>query len=252
MQSPIIVVFSIVLLLAMPIYIMYRYRACIFNNVLIGLCKTITALCFSTFFIYFIFKWDNLIVNYVAIVLFSLVTSVVALRRARLNVVRYFIPVSISILFSALLIGSFSLLVVFGRNCLLHKYVVPVDCLLIINMSYVVSKALYTYYSGLKYHNQLYNYLLGNGATYAEALNFFSRRAIERSVSVSIRNITSSVGIVFVMFLTMFFCGIQPFMILAYVLVLFAALFSSSVLSVFISLWISKKYAFDRYSRFRP
>ena len=50
--------------------------------------------------------------------------------------------------------------------------------------------ALNTYYSGLKREQQLYRYLLGNGATKAEAQAPFIRQAIIKSFSPLIANIS--------------------------------------------------------------
>lgn len=75
-------------------------------------------------------------------------------------------------------------------NVFSARYFIPIFGILMGNMLSSNVIALNTYYSGLKREQQLYRYLLGNGATKAEAQAPFIRQAIIKSFSPLIANIS--------------------------------------------------------------
>ena len=74
-------------------------------------------------------------------------------------------------------------------NIFSAQYFIPIFGILMGNMLSSNVIALNTYYSGLKREQQLYRYLLGNGATRQEAQAPFIRQAIIKSFSPLIANI---------------------------------------------------------------
>ena len=74
-------------------------------------------------------------------------------------------------------------------NVFSAQYFIPIFGILMGNMLSSNVIALNTYYSGLKREQQLYCYLLGNGATRQEAQAPFIREAIIKSFSPLIANI---------------------------------------------------------------
>ena len=113
--------------------------------------------------------------------------------------------------------------------------------------------SLSAYYDGLRHHNQLYFYLLGNGATHAEALDAFVRRALEKAVVPGLSQMaTMVVGTSPVIMWTVVMCGSGALEAAAFQLLVMAAVFCASVLSVLLSVTLTRRYMFDEYSRLKP
>jgi putative ABC transport system permease protein len=132
------------------------------------------------------------------------------------------------------------------------RYFIPVVSLLIGNMMEVNYKALSVYYMGLKYHNQLYYYLLGNGATHSEAVAYFVRRALEK---VSIQNIANMsvivVGLSPLVMWSMLLSGASVLAAVEYQILIMIATFCVSMISVVITLWVARHYSFDEYGQIK-
>lgn len=243
-----LIILTVILLIVIPIYIMYHFRVMLLPKSITGVAINIAMLCLMALVCFYLFKWDSAALYYFAIIVFAVIMSAVTIRRSRLNVVRYIIPTSIGIIASSLIIGSLAMYAILGGESLLHKYVVPFNALLIINMASVTGKTLYTYCSGLRYHHQLYNFLLGNGATHNEAVDYFFRRAVARATAVATRNLSGFISLSVVVFVTMMLCGIEPFTALTKGIVILITIYSSAFLAAIIALWFTRRYSFDRYS----
>ena len=94
------------------------------------------------------------------------------------------IPISVGFLCSVVLVGMYFIGIVLQLdNVFSAQYFIPIFGILMGNMLSSNVIALNTYYSGLKREQQLYCYLLGNGATRQEAQAPFIREAIIKSFS---------------------------------------------------------------------
>ncbi len=241
------------LLLVVPLFIMYRYRLKILPKALMGITKMIVYLCVTGFFLKYVFEWNNTFINLLWMILLVVLASFTTIIKAKLKLSRFFVPVCSGILVSAVVVGIFFLLFVTGlKNPFDARYFIPVVSLLIGNMMEVNYKALSVYYMGLKYHNQLYYYLLGNGATHSEAVSYFVRRALEK---VSIQNIANMavivVGLSPLVMWSMLLSGASVLVAVEYQILIMIATFCVSMISVVITLWVARHYSFDEYGQIK-
>lgn len=185
-----------------------------------------------------------------AFVVYSIITVVV---QAKLSVRMYLLPVCAGMLVALLVTGSLLLLLNnsvdkgFGSHFLL-----PVIALLAGSIVEPMSRSLSVYYMGLRHHNHLYYYLIGNGATRTEALNYLMRRAIEKSLVPGMRQMSSLVvGCSPVVMWTMIMCGVEVLDAAFFQLLIVLAVFAASVLSVFVAVWTARRYVVDGYARIK-
>ena len=112
--------------------------------------------------------------------------------------------------------------------------------------------ALNTYYSGLKREQQLYRYLLGNGATRTEAQAPFIRQAIIKAFSPLIANI-SVMGLVAFpgTMIGQILGGSSPNVAIKYQMMIMVITFTASMLSLMITISLASRKSFDAYGKLR-
>ncbi len=138
----------------------------------------------------YLFLWNNPWINFLWVIIMIFVAGQTALVRTGLKREILPIPISVGFLCSVVLVGMYFIGIVLQLdNVFSAQYFIPIFGILMGNMLSSNVIALNTYYSGLKREQQLYCYLLGNGATRREAQAPFIREAIIKSFSPLIANI---------------------------------------------------------------
>lgn len=182
-----------------------------------------------------------------AVAMYYVVSVVV---RARLSLVQFIVPVGAGLLGAVTVAASvllFANVAVGSDFCL--RYALPVVAMLSGGIADPMAKALATYYMGLRHHNHLYYYLIGNGASVGEALRYLQKRALEKSMQPGIRTMaTTAVGVSPVVMWTMLMGGRTPLEAAAWQVLLTAAVFAAAVVAVWIALEVARKYVVDGYA----
>ena len=126
------------------------------------------------------------------------------------------------------------------------QYFIPIFGILMGNMLSSNVVALNAYYSGLKREQQLYRYLLGNGATRAEAQAPFIKQAIIKSFSPLIANI-AVMGLVALpgTMIGQILGGSSPNVAIKYQMMIMVITFTASMLSLMITISLASRKSFD-------
>jgi len=243
-----------ILMLGIPLYILNWLRVDKLQQAITAVCKMIGYTIVAGLCLYFVFRWNSVLVNILFVVLIAAIASILTLRYARMRGYLMLVPVFGGMLVAMFIIGLWLLFVVFGiKQPFEARWLIPVCGLLLGFMVETNAKALDTYYTGLKNHAQIYYFLLGNGATHREAVAYFMKRAMERCISPMLKRMAYLlVGIVPVVLWTMLLDGISVWTAVGCQVFILIAAFSASVLSLFITFWIARKYAFDHYEQLLP
>lgn len=109
--------------------------------------------------------------------------------------------------------------------------------------------ALNTYYSGLKREQQLYRYLLGNGATRQEAQAPFIKQAIIKSFSPLIANIAVMGLVALPGTMIGQILGGAVRMWLSNTVMIMVITFTASMLSLMITISLASRRSFDAYGK---
>ncbi|SFG16864.1 ABC transporter permease [Prevotella sp. KH2C16] len=241
-------------LIVLPLYILYAFQVKILRKVLVGAGKMAAYLLLTGLCLYFVMEWNSLFLNLLCFLLMTLAASGMTVRRARLLGGKYVVPVAVGVIVSVLVIGLYFLFFVMGlQNPFDARYFVPVLGIMTGGMIETNAKALSTYYAGLEHHNQLYYYLVGNGATHDEAVKHFFRRALERAALPWIHQMGYMVvGVSPVILWVMLFMGSSVLEALAYQMLIMILMFAASLSSLLITLYAARKYSFDEYDNLKP
>ena len=127
-------------------------------------------------------------------------------------------------------------------NPLPRNVFLPVTGLLAGSITGANTKAMIAYNDSLVHHGQLYNYLLGNGCTQRQALDYFARRSL-RAAIVEVSKRMSRLAIIEapVAFFVALMGNMSILTAAALQALLLVATASASVVAVFITLTIKRK-----------
>lgn len=200
------------------------------------------------------FLWNNPWINFLWVIVMILVASQTALARTQLKRRILLIPISVGFLCSVVCVGMYFIGIVLRlENVFSAQYFIPIFGILMGNMLSSNVIALNTYYSGLKREQQLYRYLLGNGATRTEAQAPFIRQAIIKAFSPLIANI-SVMGLVAFpgTMIGQILGGSSPNVAIKYQMMIMVITFTASMLSLMITISLASRKSFDAYGKLRP
>lgn len=237
------------LLLIIPTYFLYRYRTGLVKDTLIAALRMTVQLFLIGFYLEYLFLWDKLWINLLWILLMIIIASSTALKRTHLPVRTLFMTVSVAFLVSLLIIDFYFLgLVVRPEKIFTARYFIPISGMILGNMLSANVIALNSFYGSLNRELQLYLYLLGNGASPSEALTPFMREALIKSFNPTIASMAVMGLIALPGTMTgQILGGSSPSVAIKYQIMLMITIFASSLISVLLTLWISRKKTFDKY-----
>lgn len=241
------------LLLLIPIYYIWRYETGLLKSICIGAVRMVLQMLFIGVYLRYLFEWDNPVVNCLWVVIMVFIATETALSRTGVRRRILMIPLIVGFVFSSLLVGLYFLGIVLRLdNVFSTQYFIPILGILLGNMLSVNVIAIGTFYSTLQREQNLYYYLLGNGATRGEALQPFYRQSIVKSFSPAIANM-AVMGLVALpgTMIGQILGGSSPNVAIKYQIMIVVITMSASMLSLIISIWLSSFRAFDGFGRMK-
>ena len=233
------------LLLAIPFFYLWKFKTGLLKPAMIGTLRMIIQLFFIGIYLKYLFLWNNPWINFLWVIIMIFVAGQTALVRTQLKRSILLIPISIGFLCSVVVVGLYFIGVVLQLdNIFSAQYFIPIFGILMGNMLSSNVIALNTYYSGLKREQQLYRYLLGNGATRQEA------QAIIKSFSPLIANI-AVMGLVALpgTMIGQILGGSSPNVAIKYQMMIMVITFTASMLSLMITISLASRRSFDAYGK---
>lgn len=185
-----------------------------------------------------------------ASLLFIIMSAIVVTRRAKLAMGVHFMPVLVGTAVSVALFALYEVFIVMGSAAAdVSTRLLPLVALLCGGIMEINARALTFYNMGLQHHAHLYHYLLANGATPSDALFYFRKRAMERTVLHGVSRMSLSViaSTPWVLW-TLLLC--QQSWVTAVVLqiALMVAAIAAALVSMAVSLYLAGRYMPDGYT----
>lgn len=241
------------LFIAVPLCVAYFYRLAMCRRLLLAFVKLLLRMTVVGGLVYLLLQTGSIVLDVfcaLAIIAYFAFSVVV---KARLSVSLFLLPVSAGMLSAVLLCGSLLLFanISIGGDFFV-RYVLPVVALLLGGIVVPMARALSTYYAGLRHHNNLYYFLIGNGASHDGALLYLQKRAIESSFLPGMKTMSAmAVGVSPVITWTLVMCGKSAFEAAGWQVLVVLAVFCSSVVAVVVALAIARHYVIDGYANIR-
>lgn len=185
-----------------------------------------------------------------ASLLLIIMSAIVVTRRAKLAMGVHLMPVLVGTAVSVVLFTLYEVFIVMGSAAAdVSTRLLPLVALLCGGIMEVNARALTFYNMGLQHHAHLYHYLLANGATPSDALFYFRKRAMERTVLHGVSRMSLSViaSTPWVLW-TLLLC--QQSWVTAVVLqiALMVAAIAAALVSMAVSLYMAGRYMPDGYT----
>lgn len=240
-------------LIAFPIFIIFQYRLTLLNRYVKSIVRIVVSVAVIALCTFASVKLNSLAFNIFLALLFCVCSTAMSVVKARLKFERSFLPLLAGTVAGAIVVGLYFIFLIMGaRGVQVSTLLIPIYGLLTGGMIEANARALETYYSGLRNHNQLYYYLLGNGCTHAKATEYFFRRGLQVSIVVVCKRmsavvLTAAPSIFFVAVMG----GMDVLTAAALQVFLLFAVLSASLIAVFVTLLIGRRYNFDEYNKLK-
>ena len=231
------------LLLAIPFFYLWKFKTGLLKPAVIGTLRMIIQLFFIGIYLKYLFLWNNPWINFLWVIVMIFVAGQTALVRTGLKRRILLIPITVGFLCSVILVGLYFIGIVLQLdNIFSAQYFIPIFGILMGNMLSSNVIALNTYYSGLKREQQLYRYLLGNGATRQEAQAPFIKQAI---INIAVMGLVALPGTMIGQILG----GSSPNVAIKYQMMIMVITFTASMLSLMITISLASRRSFDAYGK---
>ena len=251
MQITVIGLLLGVALLLVPIYFFQAYGLRLLGRTLSACAMMVAKFAVVGAVLYFLFLWNNIVAN----ILFAIVvlTAAAVVVKARLSLRHSFVPLLAGVAVAVVTVGAWMLFaVMMGNGAFTSPRLIPVVGLLCGAILEILGKALTYYYMGLRNHNDMYYFMLGNGATRQQALFYFRKRAMERTITHFLRLISSSMfGCVPFIMWGMLLSGTEVVTAVATQIVALAAMFTTALVALAVVLAVASRYSMDEYGRLK-
>lgn len=232
------------LLVVIPIVFLYRYRTGLVWDTLIAVGRMMVQLFLIAIYLTYLFEWNSTWVNLLWVAVMVLISSYTALKRSRIRMGVLLAAVFASFGLSVLVIMPYFLGVVVGLDDIFEaRYFVPITGMLLGNMLTANVVAMSAYQSSLKRDATFYRYLLGNGATRSEALMPFVREGLMKAANPTIASM-AVMGLISLpgTMTGQIIGGSDPSVAIKYQIMIMVVIFSSSLVSVMLSLWFIRVF----------
>lgn len=185
-----------------------------------------------------------------ASLLFIIMSAIVVTRRAKLAMGVHLMPVLVGTVVSVALFTLYEVFIVMGSVAAdVSTRLLPLVALLCGGIMEVNARALTFYNMGLQHHAHLYHYLLANGATPSDALFYFRKRAMERTVLHGVSRMSLSViaSTPWVLW-TLLLCKQSWVTAVVLQIALMVAAIAAALVSMAVSLYMAGRYMPDGYT----
>ena len=239
------------LLLIIPAGALYLFDRSLLRTLSVAVCRMMVQLLVLCLIVWALVKYDHIWLSLLWLVILAVVSGVLALRRMKLPLAKYLLPVCAGLLVSTLLVGAYLLLACLpAENSFGARWFVPVMALLMGQNMTTLIRGLSTYQSALKADEQQYEFLRGNGTDHLHAVMPFVRRALQQVFASTAANL-SVMGLYAMPLLLcgIFIAGVAPINAFVVTLQLIFGCLASSVIALAVTLWLADRQLFDKYGK---
>ncbi len=240
------------LVLILPLIILWYYKTLLIKPMLIAFLRMFVQLFLVGIYLKYIFLWDHWWINTLWVLVMIIAAGFTITKRTELNLRLFLLPIIIGVTANAILNGLFIGLIILGfDNLLKAQYMIPIYGMLIGNSIGSMVVGLRTLYKGLAKDEERYRYAIMCGATQAEAIMPFVSESLKTAINPIIAN-TATIGLIWLpgMMTGQILAGSEPMTAIKYQIMIIVTIFVASVISLFFSILVSQKMAFDDFSRF--
>ena len=235
-------------ILIIPALILWKYQTGLLKKMGVAVVRMTLQLIFVGYYLEYLFQYDNPWLNIAWIIIMVIVADFATIDRSELRRNRKLI---IS-LFAATFLGIIVIDLFFLKfviqlpNILAAQYAIPITGMVLGNCLRSNVIGINEFYYSIYEHKERYRFYLANGAKQKEALFPFFRTALKKSANPTLASM-ATIGLVSLpgMMTGQILSGSSPLIAIKYQIMIMLAIFSGTILSVYLGISFSSKFAFD-------
>lgn len=237
------------LILVIPIYILWKFRTGLIKKTLIAVVRMILQLVFVGYYLEYLFKFNNPLVNLGWILIMVLVADFATLDRSELKrKTGLIISIFVATLVGLLLIDFFFLRFVIQLPSIMEaQYIIPITGMILGNCLRGNVIGINDFYYNLDQYQERYRFFMASGATKNEALFPFFSLALKKAINPTLASM-ATIGLVSLpgMMTGQMLSGSSPLIAIKYQIMIMLAIFSGTLLCVYLGILLSQKFVFDK------
>jgi len=240
-------------ILIIPAFILWKYKTGLIQKMGIAVVRMTLQLLFVGYYLEYLFKYDNLWINLGWILIMVIVADFATINRSELKRKKYLVVSLFTATFLGIVIIDLFFLqfVIQLPDILAAQYAIPITGMVLGNCLRSNVIGINEFYYSIDKHQERYRFFLANGANQQEALFPFFRMALKKSANPTLASM-ATIGLVSLpgMMTGQILSGSSPFIAIKYQIMIMLAIFSGTVLSVYLGITFSNKFVFDRRNNF--
>lgn len=236
------------LILALPAFILWKYRTRLNKKLLTASVRMVLQLLFVGYYLEYLFEYDNPWINAAWICIMVIVADLATVDRSDLRQKSsVLIPVFAATFLGIIIIDLFFLEAVIQLPKLLAaQYTIPITGMVLGNCLRSNVIGINAFYYSLDEHKERYQFYLSTGATRSEALHSFISEALQKSANPTLASM-ATIGLVSLpgMMTGQILSGSSPLIAIKYQIMIMVAIFSGTILSVYLGIIFTNYFVFD-------
>ncbi|HBF88006.1 MAG TPA: ABC transporter permease [Bacteroidales bacterium] len=241
------------LLLIIPLLIFWYYKTKLLKDTIIAMLRMSVQLILVGFYLEYVFRWNNAYINLLWVLIMVIVSAVTITQKTGLKLRFFLVPNFVAIFVSLFVIDFLFLGYIVKLDYAFDaRYIIPISGMILGNSMQNNIISLNYMYNDLNKNEIQYQYALACGASFKEAITPYISEGLRKSFNPTIAK-TAVMGIISLpgTMTGQIIGGSSPTTAIKYQIMLVLMIFVSSVLSVFLSIVIANRFAFDKYFNLR-
>lgn len=236
-------------ILVIPAWILWKYKTGLNKKLAIATIRMTLQLLFVGYYLEYLFEYDNPWINVGWILIMVGVADFATIDRSELQRKKsLLLPIFGATFFGIIVIDIFFLkLVIQLPKLLAAQYTIPITGMVLGNCLRSNVIGINDFYYSINEHQERYRFYLASGATRNEALMPFFRNALKKSANPTLASM-ATIGLVSLpgMMTGQILSGSSPLIAIKYQIMIMLAIFSGTILSVYLAIRFSNYLVFNK------
>ena len=236
------------IILVIPAWILWKYKTGLNKKLAIATVRMTLQLLFVGYYLEYLFEYDNPWVNIGWILIMVAVADFATIDRSELRRKKsLLVPIFGATFFGIIIIDIFFLeLVIQLPKLLAAQYTIPITGMVLGNCLRSNVIGINAFYYSINEHQERYRFYLASGANRDEALMPFFREALKKSANPTLASM-ATIGLVSLpgMMTGQILSGSSPLTAIKYQIMIMLAIFSGTILSVYLGIKFSNQAVFN-------
>ncbi len=235
-------------ILLLPAWILWKYRTGLNKKLLTASLRMVLQLLFVGYYLEYLFEYDNPWINAGWILIMVIVADFATIDRSELKrKMSLLVPIFVATFFGIIVIDIFFLEAVIQLpKFLAAQYTIPITGMVLGNCLRSNVIGINAFYYSLSDHKERYQFYLACGASRTEALEPFIGKALKKSANPTLASM-ATIGLVSLpgMMTGQILSGSSPIIAIKYQIMIMVAIFSGTILSVFLGIRLTNFFVFE-------